>query len=318
LIHDLNDVSVPLTGANQATPLLLVVDDQPSNIQTLYAIFQDRYEVCMAVNGADALAFCAQRTPDLILLDVVMPGIGGYALCETIKRDPRHCDIPIIFVTGNSEPLDEVRGFDAGGADFITKPFHATVVRARVHTQLTLKRQADYLRTMALVDGLTGVANRRQFDRVLDAEWRRCGRSAQPLSLLLIDIDFFKRYNDHYGHQRGDVCLRVVAAAIDKVMRRPHDLAARYGGEEFSCILPDTARDGALVKAHQIEQAVRTLDLQHADAPEAIVTVSIGVATVVHQGRAETYADLVMAADTQLYRAKSEGRGRVCSVLDQR
>jgi diguanylate cyclase (GGDEF)-like protein len=295
-------------------PLLLVVDDQPSNIQTLYAIFKDRYEVCMAVNSADALAFCARRTPDLILLDVVMPGMGGYALCEVLKRDPRSCDIPIIFVTGNADPLDEVEGFEVGGVDFIAKPFHATVVRARVHTQLTLKRQSDLLRMMALIDGLTGVANRRQFDTVLDGEWRRCGRSGQPLSLIMIDVDHFKRYNDRYGHQQGDVCLRAVAAAIKAAMRRPHDLAARYGGEEFACLLPDTALEGALVKAAEIEAAVRALALEHDDAAlGGIVTVSIGVAGVAApQQLVET--SLVEAADAQLYRAKREGRARVCGA----
>ncbi|WP_426173647.1 diguanylate cyclase [Massilia sp. TWR1-2-2] len=295
-------------------PLLLVVDDQPSNIQTLYAIFKDRYEVCMAVNSADALAFCARRTPDLILLDVVMPGMGGYALCALLKSDPRNCDIPIIFVTGNADPLDEVQGFEVGGVDFIAKPFHATVVRARVHTQLTLKRQADLLRMMALVDGLTGVANRRQFDTVLGSEWRRCGRSKQPLSLIMIDVDHFKRYNDRYGHQQGDVCLRAVAGAIKAAMRRPHDLAARYGGEEFACLLPDTALEGALMKAAEIEAAVRALALEHADAAlGGIVTVSVGVAGIAAPRQLDETA-LVQAADAQLYRAKREGRARVCGA----
>ena len=295
-------------------PLLLVVDDQPSNIQTLYAIFKDRYEVCMAVNSADALAFCARRTPDLILLDVVMPGMGGYALCELLKSDPSNCDIPIIFVTGNTDPLDEVQGFDVGGVDFIAKPFHATVVRARVHTQLTLKRQSDLLRRMALSDGLTGVANRRQFDTVLSAEWRRCGRSGQPLSLIMIDVDHFKRYNDRYGHQQGDVCLRAVAAAIKAALCRSHDLAARYGGEEFACLLPDTALEGALLKAAEIEAAVRALALEHADsALGGIVTVSVGVAGVGAPQQLSESA-LVEAADAQLYRAKREGRARVCGA----
>ena len=295
-------------------PLLLVVDDQPSNIQALYAIFKDRYEVCMAVNSADALGFCARRTPDLILLDVVMPGMGGYALCELLKGDPHTCDIPIIFVTGNTDPLDEVQGFEVGGVDFIAKPFHAIVVRARVHTQLVLKRQSDLLRRMALIDGLTGVANRRQFDTLLSAEWRRCGRSGQSLSLIMIDVDHFKRYNDSYGHQQGDVCLRAVAAAIQAALRRPHDLAARYGGEEFACLLPDTALEGALLKAAEIEAAVRALALEHADAEVGgIVTVSVGVAGVAAP-RHLIESALVEAADAQLYRAKREGRARVCGA----
>ncbi|WP_332878700.1 diguanylate cyclase [Massilia sp. S19_KUP03_FR1] len=316
-MHDFHYVSDQLSGTTESAPLLLVVDDQPSNIQTLYAIFQDSYEVCMAVNGIEALAFCALRRPDLILLDVVMPGIGGYALCEALKQDSRNCDIPIIFVTGNADPLDEVQGFEVGGADFITKPFHATVVRARVQTQLTIKRQADLLRLLALVDGLTGVANRRQFDHVLDAEWRRCGRSGQPLSLLMIDVDHFKKYNDHYGHQQGDVCLRAIAGVIKATVRRPHDLTARYGGEEFACILPDTGRHGALTKAREIEQAIRKLALAHADAPEGIITVSIGVASVSRQDPGDSVASLVSAADAHLYRAKREGRGRVCCLPDQ-
>ena len=314
MMQNLHYLADPMTIDAPPPPLLLVVDDQPSNIQTLYAIFKDRYEVCMAVNSADALAFCARRTPDLILLDVVMPGMGGYALCELLKRDPSNCDIPIIFVTGNTDPLDEVQGFEVGGVDFIAKPFHATVVRARVHTQLTLKRQSDLLRSMALSDGLTGVANRRQFDTVLSAEWRRCGRSGQPLSLIMIDVDHFKRYNDRYGHQQGDVCLRAVAAAIKAELRRPHDLAARYGGEEFACLLPDTALEGALLKAAEIEAAVRALALEHADsALGGIVTVSVGVAGVGAPQRLSESA-LVAAADAQLYRAKREGRARVCGA----
>lgn len=299
----------PLVSA-APLPLILVVDDQVSNIQALYAIFRERYEVCMAVNASDALAFCAQRTPDLILLDVVMPGMGGFTLCEALKADPRSSDVPIIFVTGNSDPLDEVRGFDVGGVDFITKPFHATVVRARVHTQLTIKRQADLLREMAMSDGLTGVANRRYFDATLANEWRRCARSRQPLALLMIDIDYFKRYNDHYGHQQGDACLRTVAAAIDATMRRPPDLAARYGGEEFACLLPETPLAGAQLKASRIEQAVRALALPHAASElGGIVTVSIGVAGVVIPDETGA-ASLVRDADLQLYQAKHAGRAR--------
>lgn len=300
--------------ATTPKPLLLVVDDQPSNIQALYAIFKDLYEVCMAVNSENALAFCAGRTPDLILLDVIMPGMGGYALCEVLKKDPRNRDVPVVFVTGSADPLDEVRGFEVGGADFITKPFHATVVRARVHTQLTIKRQADLLRQMALTDGLTGVANRRQFDATLSAEWRRCGRSAQPLSLLMIDVDHFKRYNDRYGHQQGDACLRAVADVLSVSMRRPHDLAARYGGEEFAALLPDTPLDGALQKARQIEAAVRALALEHADGElGGIVTVSIGVASAAAPHLASEHT-LISAADAQLYLAKQGGRARVCGI----
>ncbi|HXA48599.1 MAG TPA: response regulator, partial [Burkholderiaceae bacterium] len=172
-----------LDPASQERPLLLVVDDQPSNIQTLYEIFKDECEVCMATSGADAITFCQTRQPDLILLDVVMPEMGGYAVCRHLKSDPATKDIPLIFVTAQNDPQEEAQGFDEGAVDFISKPFHANVVKARVRTHLTLKLQSDLLRSLSLTDGLTGVANRRQFDAILQSEWRRCLRTEHPLAL---------------------------------------------------------------------------------------------------------------------------------------
>lgn len=294
-----------------AFPLMLIVDDQPANIQALYEIFKNDYEVCMATSGQQALNFCELRQPHIILLDVIMPGMDGYTVCHHLKADELTGNIPIIFITANNNPLEEVRALDEGAADFITKPFHARVVHARVHTQLTLKHQADLLRALALVDSLTGVANRRQFDAILETEWRRCARANHALSLIMIDVDFFKRYNDTYGHQAGDACLQAVASTIQNALHRSHDLVARYGGEEFACILPDTPIEGSIHKARLIEHAIRALAIPHSHSDVApIVTISVGVA-VASPAKGEDLAQLIAMADQQMYLAKTSGRGQV-------
>lgn len=295
-------------------PMLLIVDDQASNIQLLYEIFKDDYEVCMASNGQEALAFCQGRRPDLILLDIVMPEMGGYTVCRRLKSNVLTQNIPVIFVTARHDPLEEARGLDVGGVDFIIKPFHLKVVQARVRTHLTLKYQSDMLRSLALIDGLTGVGNRRHFDATLQAEWRHCARAGQPLSVILVDVDFFKRYNDHYGHQAGDTCLQSIASVLKARFTRSHDMVARYGGEEFVCILPDTPLEGAEKKANELEKAVRALGIAHEKSDAfGTVTISLGVA-VAHPAKGENPADLVACADRQLYLAKRSGRGQVKSL----
>lgn len=295
-------------------PVLLIVDDQASNLQLLNEIFKNDYEVCTATSGQEALAFCHGRQPDLILLDVVMPEMGGYTVCQRLKSDALTQNIPVIFVTAKHNPSEEARALDAGGVDFLTKPFHVKVVQARVRTHLTLKYQSDMLRSLALTDGLTDVGNRRHFDDTLQAEWRRCVRAGQPLSLILVDVDFFKRYNDHYGHPAGDACLQSIASVLKAGFTRSHDMAARYGGEEFVCILPDTPLAGAVKKAHELEHAVRDLGIAHEKSDVCgVVTISLGVA-VAHPAKGENPANLVACADEQMYRAKESGRGQVKSL----
>jgi diguanylate cyclase (GGDEF)-like protein len=292
-------------------PRLLLVDDQPINIQTLYQIFHSDHEVFMATSGAQALDFCRNSPPDLILLDVVMPEMDGLETCRQLKADAATADIPIIFVTAQSDPMDETRALETGGVDFIAKPVNPAVVRARVKTHLTLKAQGDLLRSLAFIDGLTGVANRRRFDETLQAEWRRCGRGNSPLALLMIDIDHFKRYNDRYGHQAGDACLQKVAAALKERFGRSHDLVARYGGEEFACLMPECDLAAGLSKAEELRAAVATLGIPHADSPTAsVLTLSIGVAAVVPGGDSGPQ-QLVAAADAALYAAKKGGRNQV-------
>ena len=295
-------------------PRLLVVDDQPVNIQALHQVFAADCQVLMATSGTQALALCRDKLPDLVLLDVQMPGMDGYELCAQLKADSLLSTIAIIFVTANNRPEDETRALEAGAADFITKPFNPSVVRARVRAQLTIKLQADLLREMAFVDGLTGVHNRRHFDERLDIEMQRAVRSRDNLGVVLADVDFFKRYNDAYGHLAGDDCLRRVARTLKNCLRRPGDVLARYGGEEFACLLPDTDLAGALAVAESMEAAVRSLQMPHAQSDVApLVTLSLGVSvTLGGRGDAGKFLSL---ADEQLYKAKAQGRGRVCGAV---
>jgi len=302
--------SLPIGRA--AFPSLLIVDDQPINIRLLHQIFQPEYEVFVATTGAKALELCQIKLPDLILLDVVMPIMDGYELCQCLKADERTRDIPVIFVTGHNDAAEEERGLEVGAVDFILKSASANIMRARVKTHITLKHQSDLLRSLIKIDGLTGIANRRHFDEAMAAEWRHCTRNKHALSLIMIDIDFFKRYNDHYGHPAGDVCLRRVASCIKSGFSRSHDLVARYGGEEFICVLPDTEQDGALTKANQLQNAVRSMAIPHAtsDMQDRIVTISLGISTVVPHFESEL-SSLIESADSMLYLAKEAGRGQV-------
>jgi diguanylate cyclase (GGDEF)-like protein len=305
-------VSDPLLGVQNPRPRLLIVDDQPLNVRLLHQIFQADHEVFVATSGEDALAFCQTQVPDLILLDVVMPRLDGYAVCRHLKLDPKTCEIPVVFVTSQSDSAEEEDGLAAGAADFIAKSASANVMRARVRTLITLKRQADLLRSLAQLDGLTGLANRRHFDSKLDAEWRRGVRSGSPLALILIDIDYFKNFNDCYGHPAGDACLQRVAMCLRAGFTRSADLVARYGGEEFVCVLPETPLAGAEAKAQSLESSIRSLGIAHekSEVSGGIVTVSLGVAVALPSIRARS-ADLVLGADRSLYLAKHAGRAQV-------
>jgi len=230
-----------LIGSARGRPKLLVVDDQPINIQVMHQIFGGDYQVFMATNGAQALSICQTNPPDLVLLDIVMPNMDGFEVCAQLKANETTCNIPVIFVTAHTDAAQETHGLSLGAVDFIAKPVNPAVVRARVKTQLTLKFQSDLLRKLVFLDGLSGVFNRRYFDQQLSAEWARSARNHSPLSVIMIDVDHFKLFNDRYGHQAGDDCLRQIATALKACLKRPADLVARYGGEEFACILPDTS-----------------------------------------------------------------------------
>jgi len=291
---------------------LLIVDDAMENIQILNHVLGEEHEVLFAMNGEKALELAHQHQPDLILLDAVMPGMDGYEVCAALRASSDVRDIPIIFVTALTTPEDETRALEAGAVDFITKPFNVAVVRARVRTHLTLKRQSDAMRELTLTDALTGVANRRSFNDAIQNEWRRCARSGMPLSVVMIDIDHFKRYNDAYGHQAGDACLKQVASTMLQCAGRPPDLLARYGGEEFVILLPQVDVPGAQTVAQRILESVRALAIPHRmSSVSDTVTVSLGVATS-RPDEGGSPEGLVRCADDALYQAKKNGRNRFC------
>ncbi|NVZ08840.1 PleD family two-component system response regulator [Allochromatium humboldtianum] len=293
-------------------PSILIVDDMPANIRVLADTLKSDYRVRVATSGAKALEIAAgSPPPDLILLDVMMPEMDGYEVCRRLKDDPRTSTIPIIFVTAKDEAEEEAHGLGLGAVDYIAKPFHLPIVRARVRTHVNLKRKTDLLDSLASLDGLTHIPNRRRFDEALKLEWARAAREGTSLAVAMLDVDYFKPYNDHYGHGRGDECLRRVADALSARLQRPADLAARYGGEEFVLLLPDTDAAGALALAESCRAAVSALCIPHDYSAAADhVTLSIGVAAT--QPPSDGASLLLARADEALYRAKSEGRNRVC------
>ncbi|MCB1568993.1 MAG: diguanylate cyclase [Xanthomonadales bacterium] len=244
----------------------------------------------------------------------MMPGMDGHEVCRRLKADERTRDIPVIFISAKTEVADEALGFELGAVDYISKPFNSTVVKARVRTHMRLKRRGDLLEKLVMLDGLTMIPNRRAFDEICQREWRRSLRNRTPLAALMIDIDHFKHFNDHYGHRAGDECLIAVASALSQGPRRPGDFVARYGGEEFAAVLADTGHEGALQLGEHLREQVVQLQLPHQHSEVAThVTVSIGVASAVASPM-NTIESLFEAADHALYQSKHQGRNRVTAA----
>lgn len=285
--------------------------------------------VLHAKTGEEGLEMFMRERPDLVLLDIIMPGIDGFEVARCIRRyeKPRDWWTPIIFLTARADENDLQHAIDAGGDDYLIKPVSEIVLKAKISAmrrvaqmrdslhkmQDKLKRANEQLQRLSTLDSLTGIANRRQFDASLLREWRRCSRSGKPLSLLVVDVDLFKLFNDHYGHQMGDECLRVVSHTLRERTRRQDDLVARYGGEEFAAILPETDPEGALAVAEDMRAGVAALCIEHAWSTVAqIVTVSIGVASIIPPRECEMgIPALINAADSALYSAKESGRNQV-------
>jgi diguanylate cyclase (GGDEF)-like protein len=293
------------------------------------------YEVRQTIDPRLVMSSVSLVPPDLILLDVNMPQMDGYTLCQHLKSNVQTRDIPVIFVSALDEAWDKVKGFTVGGVDYITKPFKVVEVLARVKNQLKLRRlqktlqeQNQDLRTtveqlqqanqelqrLSALDPLTHVANRRRFDDYLQRSWNRAVQKSEPLALVLFDIDYFKRYNDTYGHPKGDACLYLVAQVLKRASPRAQDLACRYGGEEFALILPDTNLQGAKTIAEQGLARVQALKIEHRQsAVSSHVTLSGGVVSVVPTPT-EQLQRFMTLCDRALYRAKAQGRNRIVTL----
>jgi diguanylate cyclase (GGDEF)-like protein len=330
--------------ASQYKADILVVDDKPDNLRLLSTMLTEQgYKVRKVISGELALKACQTMPPDLILLDINMPNMNGYMVCQQLKSWKETQDIPVIFISALDDVIDKVEAFSHGGADYITKPFEIQEVLARVKNQLTIRQlqkklqQQNYLLSqeikerqraeaelqkanqelhrLATLDGLTQVANRRSFDEYFNLEWRRLQREKAPLSFILCDVDYFKLYNDTYGHLAGDSCLKQVAQTISNTLKRPADLVARYGGEEFAIILPNTFIEGAVHVAELVQQNIKKLQIAHSQSTVAdYVTLSMGVSCVMPQQNLAPN-QLIDITDDALYAAKAQGRNRLVTRI---
>jgi len=313
-------MNTPATEYNKT--LLLVVDDNPQNLKVLGNILKEntKYGLAFAMNGYEALEFVNTNKPDMVLLDVMMPDMDGYEVCRQLKKNPETANIPVIFITAKTEAEDAVEGFEAGGVDYISKPFHEPELLMRIRTHLDLKLSRDMLEEknrelqlayetiekLALTDSLTGLANRRSIMNQMAVEVSRCDRNGGYFSLIMCDIDFFKKVNDTFGHDTGDYVLRTVAD-IMKTNLRQQDIVSRWGGEEFLIMLPLTELGQAVAVAEKLREAIKGAILRYA-GEQFCVTMTFGVSQF------DKYIGIeqsIKKADDALYLGKQTGRNKV-------
>lgn len=290
-------------------PTILVVDDMTTTLLLLHDLLKDTYEVKIAKSGTKALEILESPNDiDLILLDIEMPDMNGYDVCKRIKNNETIKNIPIIFITGRTSQEDEEYGLNLGAIDYITKPFNKAIVKLRIKNYLDLKIKNDMLEKLSMYDGLTNIRNRRFFDETFEKTFSEIKRDKKSLAVLMIDIDFFKPYNDNYGHGQGDETLRKVAKALEKTIKRASDFVARYGGEEFVILLKDINKDGVEAVANNLLNAIRELKITHEFSKiENYVTISIG-ASFYNSNSDVTKLELLLKADETLYNVKNSGR----------
>jgi len=289
---------------------ILIVDDDGLIAQALTHILSPEYTVYVARDGQDAIDVAREMNPDVILLDVLMPGMSGFHVISVLKNMAETRDIPVIFVTGLDSAKDEEKGLILGAADYIHKPFTPAIVKLRVSNQIKIINQMRLIHRMSVTDSLTNVANRRQFNSHLEQEWKRSVRFQSSVSVLMLDIDHFKVFNDNFGHIQGDIVLQTVANLIKDMLKRPRDLVARWGGEEFAVVLPDTNMHGAYKVAEDIRIAIENYVLLFKEDMPIRITVSIGVNSLV-PGQHSSVDRFISDADKALYQAKGAGRNRV-------
>ena len=295
---------------------ILVIDDSKLIVHVAKKLLSKRgHNVLLAEDGETGLEIAGLQKPDLILLDLILPGIDGYQVCQQIKGDGKTKDIPVIMLTSKAEQADKVKGLELGASDYVTKPFDEGELIARVQTHLRIKELYESLQEknrllleMANRDGLTGLYNHRFFQETLSKDFPRAIRYKESLSYMMFDIDHFKKFNDTYGHQTGDVVLKTLGSLITELIRES-DLAARYGGEEFSVILYHTVKEDAFIIAERIRKAVEEYAFKSDDLV-LNVTISIGVVSHDHPDVRDAKT-LIECADKALYKAKAQGRNRV-------
>ncbi len=303
---------------------ILVVDDVPVNIQLLTTyLTSEGYDIISAKDGVEAIELVQRHFPDLILLDVMMPKMNGFEVCQVIKSDKDTMFIPVIMVTALNELEDKIKGMNAGADDFISKPFNKLELMVRVRSLLRIKllndalnekvqelqKAKEELRQLAITDGLTGLYNYRYFKDHLSQELHRAKRHKLGVSVVMMDIDHFKHYNDTNGHPAGDAVLKQISKLLKDNIRNI-DLAARYGGEEFVLVLPESNKAAAKIVAEKIRRLVEEHKFEFEEnQPNRKITISAGVATYPDDG--QDFDSLVNSADQRLYRAKQSGRNAI-------
>jgi two-component system sensor histidine kinase ChiS len=300
-----NELALAEINSDSQTATILVVDDDPVNLQALYNnLTIQRYSVLKSQSGIEALKILESGImPDLILLDIMMPRLSGFEVCKQIRHVYPATELPVILLTDRDQVTDLIEGFRVGANDYLIKPFSKYELLARIRLHLKL--------ASVNVDAVTGISNRRYFDSILAIEWNRALRIGNHLSLIMVDIDFFKNFNDTYGHQAGDICLRRVANALSGTVKRAGDITARYGGEEFAIILPDTSMDDTALVAEKLRKNIESLGILHESSSVSDnVTISLGYASVI-PSRNSSAADIIIMADKALYQAKRGGRNQV-------
>jgi len=289
---------------------LLIIDDEKANILELKYILGEEYNIQVAKDGQDAIEIANEYLPDIILLDIIMPGMNGYEVITALKRSERTKSIPVIFVTGLDDAVDEEKGLVLGAADYISKPYRAAIVKLRVRNQIQILNYIHVIERLSAIDQLTDIPNRRSFDERLNIEWNRAIRDKTSICLLFLDIDNFKCYNDTYGHQIGDTALQKVAQVLMQDFKRSVDFVARIGGEEFVVILSNTETEKSLAVAERLRKDVEAVKIPLADGRSSSITISIGVNTLTPTPE-DSVDSFIRRADEALYSAKREGRNRV-------
>ena len=290
---------------------VLIIDDEKTNLKILSGILKDEVEVILAKDGETGFCKAKELLPDLILLDVIMPKLTGFEVIEKLKNEASTSNIPVIFVTGQLGVQQEEKGLELGACDYIQKPFHVEILKARVRLHLRMAKQRDLLEKLANIDPLTSVANRRLYDQTFDSLWGKAIKQRQIFSLVVIDIDDFKKYNDFFGHAAGDRALEKVASAIAENLSSSNDFLARYGGEEFVALLPNTLACDAIKNMNTCLEAVANLKINHDPSAEhEFLTISLG--GVSYLPIVESCQDtLFKIADDMLFKAKSNGKNQV-------
>ncbi len=289
-------------------PLILIVEDNPTDSAFCRNIMKKNgYETEVCMDCESALEFLSKKQPDLILLDIIMPGINGFQFSEYMKENLKFKDIPVIFLSGMDDEESIIKGFNSGGVDFITKPFRTQELLARTRTHVELKKTKEKLIQMAATDELTGLANRRYFIERLTNEFDRDRRYESKYSLLIIDIDHFKNINDTYGHKTGDLVLQEAASVMKKSLRSS-DIIGRIGGEEFAVLLPETEIKAALLISERVRKNVEEVKVL-SNSHEIKITISLGVSQSAVED--QNVDEIFIRADTAMYNAKKEGRNRI-------